>query len=356
MGGASAIRGFLLQSIVSILDALDNDVKWTEIGLESDELSEKVDIVYKFPAGDKIMQVKSSQNQITLPLVTQWSADLEQSYVAAEYELVLLGPTTQGVIENPTIGKVKIPTPKVLDILALIEQASHKLDKYLSSRGFLPVPPFIREEFISSLISRFSTYSTNGQKITRQDFDKLLQQWFMNIYPSAIRQSFDMQCSILLDTFVMLGGQTLERPLLIPFTLINESQRSVIVEWIAFKVIGNNVVKKYIPLSFIDYPKLIQGRRNVHGENILGQFSQFVVKANEAREVAIAFNQDIADNVHKPTPWTPGKYEFQFYIKYRDSTSPKMIHSLSDVLINQQMLQDVQQGISIANTINKIEI
>ena len=145
MGGQSAIRGFLLQTIVCILDAIGENVDWTSISIEPNLTSEKVDIAMTYERKLKVTQVKSSQNQISLPQVKIWSAELKQSIKADNYEIILIGPTAQSVIDNPIIDGVKIPTPKVLDITGLVDQASHKLDKYLSSRVFLPVPPFIRE-------------------------------------------------------------------------------------------------------------------------------------------------------------------------------------------------------------------
>ena len=44
MGGKAALKGFLLQTIISLLDALESKNEWTLLSLEPDIESEKVDI------------------------------------------------------------------------------------------------------------------------------------------------------------------------------------------------------------------------------------------------------------------------------------------------------------------------
>ncbi|MHA2335490.1 MAG: hypothetical protein ACXAEU_25900 [Candidatus Hodarchaeales archaeon] len=68
MGAKPAIRGYLLQTILCILDALENDNEWYELALEPENQSEKVDIIwyYSNPERNKVVQVKSSQNKINM--------------------------------------------------------------------------------------------------------------------------------------------------------------------------------------------------------------------------------------------------------------------------------------------------
>lgn len=344
MGGQAAQRGFLLQTLVCILDAVSENNDWIELTIEPNLESEKVDILFIYSEFKKVTQVKSSQNQITVPKATAWADDLKKSFSADKYELLLIGPTSQGIINNPIINEVSIPTPKVLDILALIEQASHKLDKYLNSRGYLPIPPFIREEFVSSLITKLSIYSTSGIPISKNDFDKLLQEWIIMIYPSAVSESINMQTVLLLDTIIFLGGQGPEIPIILPLNLINDGLRTAVVEWISFKVVNKDMTKLYTPIALIDYEKFIQGKRVVHAENIISNYTQIAVGQKQTKEITVAFSQEIGNQTIAPSIWIPGKYDFNIYVKYRDCSFPKLECILHDVEINQELLSRNQSG------------
>jgi len=63
MGGNAGIRGYLIQTIICVLDTLEADNLWTSVTLEPLDESEKVDIRWKY-ANDvvKLCQVKSSEN------------------------------------------------------------------------------------------------------------------------------------------------------------------------------------------------------------------------------------------------------------------------------------------------------
>lgn len=65
MGGNAGIRGYIIQTIIAVLEAIDEDVKWETITLEPTDESEKVDIRLKYPDNTiRLYQVKSSQNLI----------------------------------------------------------------------------------------------------------------------------------------------------------------------------------------------------------------------------------------------------------------------------------------------------
>ena len=78
MGGQAAHRGFLLQTLVCILDAVSENNDWIELTIEPNLESEKVDILFKYSDFKKVIQVKSSQNQITIPKATAWADDLKK--------------------------------------------------------------------------------------------------------------------------------------------------------------------------------------------------------------------------------------------------------------------------------------
>lgn len=75
MGGPEAIRGYLFQTILAILDSFA-DEEWTSFKLEPDIESEKVDIFWNYQHQQKMVQVKSSINQINIRHVKKWIDEL----------------------------------------------------------------------------------------------------------------------------------------------------------------------------------------------------------------------------------------------------------------------------------------
>ncbi len=354
MGGQAAIRGFLLQTIVSILDAIELDNTWTELVLEPNISSEKVDILFIDSSKKRVIQVKSSQNQISKTQVSLWTEELKSSIQAEDYTLILIGPVSQSVIDDTEINGVQIPIPKVLDIISLLEQAAHKLDKYLSTRGFLPIPAFIREEFIAAFILKLEVYSTAGKPLLRSEFDRVIKNWIIEIYPKAIMTSFNMQCSLLVDSVTLLPNHQ-EIPIILPCVFLNDGNRTSVIEWIAVKVTGNNLTKLYTPITIVDYEKFLQGKRNVHGENIKAQFSEFAVMSKQMKEMAIVFSQELGNEKFKPSIWSPGKYEFNIFIKYQDSVLPKL-HKTFEMQMTSNTLGTLLGGTTISNIIRQITI
>ena len=61
MNGQYAIKGYLFQSLVALLDSFKAD--WETVCVEPNDESEKVDILWTYKEGNKkVVQVKSSQN------------------------------------------------------------------------------------------------------------------------------------------------------------------------------------------------------------------------------------------------------------------------------------------------------
>jgi hypothetical protein len=177
-GGAS-VRGYLLQTIICLLDALQGDGGWESLTLEPHLESEKIDIIWYSPISQeaKVAQVKSSQNQINKSQAEQWAKELSSSIEAASYKLILIGPCSQGVVSLGKVGDVEIPLPKALDVTGLIEQAAHRLDRYLDNKRMPRVTANGRELLVSALVTKLETYSTSGRAVSRNEFDQLLQEW-----------------------------------------------------------------------------------------------------------------------------------------------------------------------------------
>lgn len=189
MSGQSGIRGYLIQTIITVLNSLADD-EWNSIIVEPDIGNDKVDILWEYSDRQKVSQVKSSQNQITLGMATGWCQELEANVPEAnEYELLLIGPINKDITTNPKIGEVSIPIPQPLNVNSLINQASNELDKFLESNSVSKIPVFARELMIESLISKFTGFSTDGKSITREDFIKQVKQSLFLILPDTVNKA-----------------------------------------------------------------------------------------------------------------------------------------------------------------------
>ena len=198
MGGQEAFRGYFLQVIVGVLEALDEKNIWEFLILEPDLESEKVDIkwIYKSPPKTVHDQVKSSKNLISLPKVKIWAEELEQAEFANEYRLILLGNFSQEVNKMEKYKKVKlIKFP--MNIKVLHQSAAHLLGKYLERNKYGLLGADFKERIIDSLVIKFSEFSTKGEKISRDNFDKMLKDWIETIaaqkIKKAIYESFEEQ-------------------------------------------------------------------------------------------------------------------------------------------------------------------
>jgi hypothetical protein len=134
--------------------------------------------------------VKSSQNQINLRHIRNWAKELESSIIATHYELVLIGPCSQGVTEKKQIGKVIIPTPQNLNTDSLIERAAHRLDVYCEKKGIPKILAITREMLVSALVTKLEAFSTSSLPISREKLEQLINDWIASILNNpAIRKT-----------------------------------------------------------------------------------------------------------------------------------------------------------------------
>jgi hypothetical protein len=108
MGGQEGSRGYLIQTIVCLLESL-RDPSWDSVSLEPDEPSQKVDMLWTSTALRKAVQVKSSINQIGKADAVAWASELKSRTTADTFELILVGPCSQSVAEMADQDGVSIP-------------------------------------------------------------------------------------------------------------------------------------------------------------------------------------------------------------------------------------------------------
>ncbi len=177
-GGDVALQGFLVQTLIALLEALKDDSPWTSVTLEPDLESEKVDILWVYQDGTKkAVQVKSSKNPFSPTQVKQWADVLQESKAADRYELCLVGPTTPTVAKLGRVGDVEVPTPKSLDLPAFKSDAAHRLHGLLPKLGLPTRSAGQLDDLVSLLLANLASRSVDRQTLPREALGKLLCRW-----------------------------------------------------------------------------------------------------------------------------------------------------------------------------------
>jgi len=201
-GGQPAIRGYLIQTLIALLDALAKDRPWDYVRLEpADPDLEKIDLLWEQASGTRAVQVKSSQNQIGKADAERWAEELETHHGGAdELELVLVGPCAQSVVQlNPggghkvylgggargqlrgalwaPAGRVTIPPPVPLNLDLLCQAAAHRLALFLESQGASAGRADQREALVRQLGWRLAQWSAESHRLSRAELAGLLEAW-----------------------------------------------------------------------------------------------------------------------------------------------------------------------------------
>ncbi|EOB4122050.1 RNA helicase domain-containing protein [Vibrio alginolyticus] len=184
MSGQDGNRGYLVQSIIGLLESL-KETGWSKVTIEADHISDKVDVAWHGKDRVKVSQVKSSINQISKANALKWAIELEESCQADEYTLILIGPCSSSVARIERHNNVVIPCPKSLDIKGLLAQACHLLSAFLEENQ-ISVPSFLhREAIANALVTKLSTFASDGTSLSRNEFVKLLIDWSNSISPTT---------------------------------------------------------------------------------------------------------------------------------------------------------------------------
>lgn len=128
MAGSDAIRGFVIQGIISILESVEID-NWNSIKVEPQTDKDKVDIAF-YNSGRviKAIQVKSSINKFEAPSICEWIEKMIEDVVAVNYELFLVGEVT-----NPGKKYINKFESKNIDIFEFRDTIKKKIENNHSS-------------------------------------------------------------------------------------------------------------------------------------------------------------------------------------------------------------------------------
>jgi len=184
MSGNAGIRGYLLQSIVTVLDSFEYK-EWSSVCLEPTDSSEKVDIRWTYPDGQiKVVQVKSSQNEITSAKAIRWLNELKRSQVASAYELILIGHVDKQIHEEKSIDGTAVKVYP-LDFKLLRNSSITSINRFFEERNRPKVPINIIEILLSSLNYELSENSIFGEEISYEKFVEKIVGWMKSIEDHA---------------------------------------------------------------------------------------------------------------------------------------------------------------------------
>lgn len=190
MSGKYASRGYICQSIVAMLECLDDDT-WERIKVEpyisedgSDIKMDKVDIRLEKGNGlIKFIQVKSSINKFEAPEIKRWMKDLYSSGFADQYELILVGkeytePAERVIATLKSDGKCKVRQIK-MDLTELQDCTLGKIATFelnISHRKSVNVQQ--ADILYQTLFSKLMLNSAVESYYTRDMFIKILDGVF----------------------------------------------------------------------------------------------------------------------------------------------------------------------------------
>ena len=190
MGGQHGMRGYLLQAIITILESLSQPFEWESVAIEPNDESEKVDIKWELRDGKKkVVQVKSSQNTISLHSAKKWIGDLKTTTLADEYELICIGHVDSKLNEEVVLDGATI-IKKPLDFELLLSDSIVKLDQFYERKGRTKLQSTLKEIIINSLNFKLGKDSIFGKVITKNEFDDVLTNWLSAIERYVSRNPF----------------------------------------------------------------------------------------------------------------------------------------------------------------------
>jgi hypothetical protein len=317
MGGREAIRGFAIQTLVCLLDAVATDDKWLAVTIEPDSSNDKVDILWRYADRKRFVQVKSSKNTIGKPDVERWADDLKKSGAADDYEIRLAGPVAAAVSKKNIVNGVRVPTPSSISLFDLIEQAITKLDKYLSNKNIETVPVAIREELVDICSSRLLNGSSVGREITREAFDGWLLHWITTSYPQALATRLASNCEILWGSFDLLSPSSGSRAfgLSLPLMAFNAGRGAAVIEWLLVQVSSDSRRMLYAP-----------DHLTVRGDE--RPFSKFVIGPSQSLDFVVKLRARSKDGFSTDT-WPLGSCELEVFAKFSAADSPRSIGKTS---------------------------
>lgn len=190
MGGQASLRGYLVQTIIAILESLDK-TDWKSVCIEPNDENEKVDIKWIYEDLSKsVYQVKSSQNTFSLIDTKKWIQELKTSTTDAKsYTLFLVGRLSDNLFNKISTFDINIAY-KELNMDSLMAEMFVLIEKFYAQKGKEKITYGVREILTNSLITEFYKSSIIGKIIDRTEFDDLLLKQIGDIEKMAFNHPY----------------------------------------------------------------------------------------------------------------------------------------------------------------------
>ncbi|CAO3356409.1 hypothetical protein [Azospirillum palustre] len=313
MGGREAIRGFAVQTLICLLDALAVDADWIAVTIEPVSANDKVDLLWEYKDRKKAVQVKSSKNPIGRADLKSWCKELKAAREADSYEIRLAGPVSAGVLDGNEFDGVTVPTPTSIVLFDLMEQAITKLDRYLIDSGIESVPLAVRTSLVDICAAKLIIGSSTGTRVERAAFNGWLLHWIATAYPEALAARLSANCEVLWGSLDIMsppdGNKSFE--LALPLSVYNVGGGAAVVEWFIIHVRSGMRRMLYHPSGFRQ-----DGR--------VRPFSEFAVGPGQVceREVVLSPLNKAGFEVDA---WPIGDHELELFVKFSADETPKVV-------------------------------
>ncbi len=178
-GGANGIRGYLVQTLIGLLEILKAKPAFTQITFEPDHSNEQFDYIWSDGTKSYAVQVKSSINPFTSVQVKSWIKKMKTAHSADTYTLSLVG--SYGTHLNLSDLDGVCVKHHVLDIPALIDQSSHVLSLFLDKNNINNTNAIDREQTVYTLLGKLTHIATKSETFKHDDLLSLLKQWIRSV-------------------------------------------------------------------------------------------------------------------------------------------------------------------------------
>jgi hypothetical protein len=200
-GGANALRGFVVQTLIALLENLQLDQRnkfdWTHVTLEPDLTTEKVDLLWHLKKGGaRAIQVKSTKGSFEAWELKKWAEELLKwkDVPGVTYELWLVEEEPNAKIDRIKEIRLKEDPSRVcaikrlkLDIDALREQAAHRLSRFIEEvLGHKKIATSSSLSLVCRLESDLNDHAIRQESIDRVRLIRLIDNWCKSVSPREL--------------------------------------------------------------------------------------------------------------------------------------------------------------------------
>ena len=200
-GGANAIRGFVVQTLIALLKNLNLDQSrtfaWTHVTLEPELTTEKVDLLWHLEKGGaRAIQVKSTKGSFEAWELKKWAEELLKwdDVPGVTYELCLVEEEPNAKIDKIKEIRLKDEPSRVckivrlkLDIDALRAQAVYLLSRFIEEvLGHKKILQNSCLSLVCRLESDLNDHAIRQESIDRDRLIRLIQNWCNSVTPREL--------------------------------------------------------------------------------------------------------------------------------------------------------------------------